>query len=349
MEVKPIKIGNKLIGPNEPCFVVAEAGINHQGELSIAKQLVDVAVFCGVDMVKFQKRSPSKMLTKAGLEKPYTGPNSFGRTYGEHRDALELSKEDYKELKKYCDEKRILFSASPWDHESADLLEELNVPCYKIGSPDMTNLPLIEHVAKKGKPVIISTGMATMAEVEESINHLKKFTDQIVILHCTSTYPSEFKDIHLNVLKTYMQKFQYPIGYSGHERGIAVTLAARVMGACMIEKHFTLDRTMKGGDHAASLEPDGLRRVVRDIRAFEIALGNGKKVLHESEKPIRVKLAKSVVAAKHIPAGAIITNDMLTAKSPGDGLPPKYCYLLVGRKTKVSIPEDEQIKEDMLE
>ncbi|MBU0535633.1 MAG: N-acetylneuraminate synthase family protein [Nanoarchaeota archaeon] len=343
-----VKIGNRIIGPGQPIFFIAEAGINHQGDIEIAKKLIDLAVVASADCIKFQKRNAKKMLTKAGLEKPYEGPHSFGKTYGEHRDALELSKEDYKELKKYCDSKGILFTASVWDEESAEFIDNLGVSFHKIGSADMTNHPLLEKVAKFGKPIMISTGMCTLDEIEETIRHIEKWNKQIILLHCVSTYPSKFEEINLNVMNT-LKKFGYPVGYSGHELGISTSLAAAAMGASVIERHFTLDRTMKGGDHAASLETSGIIKLGRDLRVFEKALGNEHKVLHESEKPIRMKLGKSVVSTRHIKKGEVITQDMLTTKSPADGLHPKYWYLLPGKKAARDIPEDVTIKKEDIE
>ncbi len=347
--IKPVKIGNKLVGPGQPCFVIAEAGINHQGQLSIAKELVDVAVLCKADAIKFQKRNAPLMLTKAALAAPYTGPHSFGATYGEHRKMLELSDADFKELKKYCDSRGIMFFASGWDESSIDFLDSLDVPCFKVPSADLICLPLLEHTAKKGKPIILSTGMATLQEVEEAVMHVKKWNNQIILMQCTSTYPSKFEELNLSVIDLYKEKFKIPVGYSGHELGIAVTLAAVVIGAQCVERHFTLDRTMKGGDHAASLEMDGLRRLVRDIRAFEIAKGKPEKHVWESEIPIRKKLAKSLVAKVTIPKGTVIKKSMLTYKSPGDGLPPKYYYNLEGKKALVDIEADTTIKEGMVE
>lgn len=338
--MKKVKIGNKLVGEGEPTFIVAEAGVNHQGELYIAKMLVDVAVDAKADAVKFQKRTIEKILTKEGLKRPYGGPHSFGETYGEHRRALELSGDDYKEIKRYCDEKGIIFLASAWDEDSADFLEKLHVPAYKIASADLTNTPLLEYIAQKGKPVILSTGMSNMDEIEHAVNSIKKYNDQLILMQCTSTYPSRFEDIHLEVIKTLSKKFNVPVGYSGHELGIAISLAAVALGAVMIERHFTIDRTMKGGDHAASLEPRGLKKLVRDIRAFENAKGSAEKRLLESEIPIRKKLAKSIISKIEIKKGTVITRDMLTVKGPGTGFAPYEMDLVIGKRAKRDIKED---------
>jgi len=332
--VKYIQIGNKKVGEGQPTFIIAEAGINHQGDIEIAIKLIDLAKEAGADLVKFQKRSIERILTKEGLEKPYDNPNSFGKTYGEHKRALELSNADYRILKKHADTKGILFSASPWDEESADFLESLGIPVYKIASPDLTNLPLLEHVAKKGKPVIVSTGMADLKEVEDAFNTITKYTSQLILMHCVSTYPANFEHLNLRVINMLKGKFGVPVGYSGHEPGIAVGAAAVAVGAVVIEKHFTLDRTMKGSDHAASLEISGIKKIIRDIRAVEKALGSTEKKLIPEEIPIRQKLAKSIVSKVKIPRDAKITRDMLTTKGPGTGISPGRIKEVIGKKTK---------------
>ncbi|MBU0581103.1 MAG: N-acetylneuraminate synthase family protein [Candidatus Margulisbacteria bacterium] len=347
--MKEIKIGTKLVGEGHPCFIIAEVGINHQGDINIAKKLIDVASFCGADAVKFQKRKIERILTKEGLDMSYDNLNSFGKTYGEHKYALELSEDDYLNLKTYAENKGLVFLASAWDEDSADFLESLGIDAYKVASADLTNLPLLEHISKKGKTIILSTGMATMEDVEEAVNHIKKWNDQLILLQCTSTYPCQFEEVNLNVMQTLKEKFDCPVGYSGHEKGIAISSAARALGACMIEKHVTLDRTMKGGDHAASLEPEGLRLIVRDVRSIEKALGKTEKELQESEIPIKKKLAKSLVSKAAIAKGTEITREMLTTKGPGTGLPPKYFYLLPGKKAIMDIPEDVVIKEEHIQ
>jgi sialic acid synthase len=336
-----ISIANKLVGGNHPTFFIAEAGINHQGDPLIAKRLIDLAVECKADCVKFQKRNVSRILTKEGLDKPYDNPNSFGATYGEHKLALELSYDTFRMLKEYCDEKDIIFTASGWDEESVDFLDSLGVPFFKMASADLTNFPLLEHTAKKGKPMVISTGMSDMDTVRCAVALVKEFNDQIVLLHCTSTYPAQHDDLNLNVIRTYIQEFpDCVIGYSGHENGIQVTLCAVVMGARVIERHFTLDRTMKGGDHAASLEKPGLERLVRDIHIFEKARGSYEKKFLPNEKPVFLKLAKSVVSAVPIQSGTIITKDMITTKGPGTGISPMKFKQVIGKKALKDIPND---------
>lgn len=347
--MKTIKIGNREIGDGHPTFVVGEIGINHQGSVEIAKKLIDLAALAEADAVKFQKRTPNLILTKEALNRPYTGPNSFGETYGKHREVLELSKDDYIEISKYCKEKNIMFFASVWDEVSADIMEQFNVPVYKIASADLTNQPLLEHVAKKGKPVILSTGMSKLEEVDIAVKSIQKYTDELVLMHCVSTYPSEFNQINLRGIEKLKKRYGIPVGYSGHERGIAISLAAVALGANLVERHITLDRTMKGGDHAASLEPQGLIKLIRDIRAFEEAMGTGDITIIEEEIPIRHKLGKSLVARKKIPRGTKIDKSMVIAKSPGTGLPPYRIGDVLGKNAKVEIQEDEQLGPENLQ
>ena len=278
---------------------------------------------------------------------PYVNSNSFGDTYGEHKKALELSETDYQSLLDFSNKNNIDFAASGWDEESIDFLDKLGVPFFKMASADITNFPLLEHTAKKGKPMIISTGMSDMDTVEKAVELISTFNKQIGILQCTSTYPTAFEQIHLNVINTFKEKFSdYVIGYSGHELGIAIPIASVSIGARIIERHFTLDRTMKGGDHAASLEPQGFKKMVRDIRNIEKAMGSHNKTIQESEIPIFKKLSKSIVSAIDIEVGDVITLDKITTKGPGTGISPMKIDSLIGKTAKVKIPIDSIILEE---
>ena len=342
-----LQLGNKNVGDGHPAFIIAEIGINHQGDVSIAKNLIQKAKECGADAVKLQKRSISRILTKSGLEMAYDNRNSFGKTYGEHKIALELSEADYHELNTYCKKMDIIFCASGWDEESIDFLDEMGIPFFKMASADLTNFPLLVHTAKKNKPMILSTGMADMKMVQAAYSQVNQINNQIAILQCTSTYPSAFSEVHLNVLQTFMKEFpDTVIGYSGHEQGIAISPVAVALGAKIIERHFTLDRTMKGGDHAASLEPQGFAKMVRDIRHIEEAMGSTEKKIQESEAPVFRKLAKSIVSAVDINSGDSITADMLTTKGPGTGISPMRLNDLIGKISKIGIPADQVIMEE---
>jgi sialic acid synthase SpsE len=342
-----LQLGNKNVGDGHPAFIIAEIGINHQGDVNIAQDLIQKAKECGADAVKFQKRSLTRILTKAGLDMAYDNRNSFGKTYGEHKKALELSEADYRELNIFCQKLDIIFCASGWDEESIDFLNELGIPFFKMASADLTNFPLLIHTAKKNKPMILSTGMADMKMVHAAFSQVNPINNQIAILQCTSTYPSAFSEVHLNVLQTYMKEFpDTVIGYSGHEQGIAIPPAAVALGAKIIERHFTLDRTMKGGDHAASLEPQGFAKMVRDIHHIEEAMGNTEKKIQESEAPVFRKLAKSIVSAVNISSGDSITANMLTTKGPGTGISPMRLNELLGKISKIDIPADQVIMEE---
>ena len=338
---KEIKINNYIIGDKQPCFIIAEAGINHNGQLHLAKKLVDLAVEAGAQAVKFQMRNLKEMYTKDLLKNPNLGEQSFQYMLPLLAE-FELSLDDYKILHKYCQKKDILFCATPFDKKSAKILNQyFDLPFFKIGSCDMVNFDLLEQVAKFKKPMIVSTGMSTMQEIEKTVNFFKKLKTEFALMHCNSTYPAPFDQINLKFIQTLKQKFQVPIGYSGHELGIAVSTAAVVSGANILERHITLDRTMKGPDHSASLEPAGIQKLVRDIRNIEKAQGNGIKFLSRGEVLNREVLGKSIVATKDIARGSIIKREMLAVKGPGKGLSPQYLFDLIGIKTKRDFKKDE--------
>lgn len=345
-----IEFDHKKVGENHPTYIIAEIGINHQGDVEIAKELIQKASEAGADAVKFQKRSVKRILTKEGLDAPYENPNSFGKTYGEHKKALELSESDYAELFAFAKAHNVSFIASGWDEESIDFLDDLGVAFYKMASADLTNFPLLEHTAKKNKPMILSTGMSDLDTVKKAYELVSKYNNQIAILQCTSTYPTSYEEIHLNVIRSYQKLFPDVVtGYSGHELGIAIPAAAVAMGAKIVERHFTLDRTMKGGDHAASLEPAGFKKMVRDIRNIEKALGSSEKTVQESEIKVFQKLGKSLVTLHDIDPDTIITREMLTTKGPGTGISPMKLGEVLGKKTKVHLQKDVIIKETDIE
>ena len=284
-----VKIANRLVGPGQPCFIVAEIGINHNGSVEIAKKLIDLAVESGCDAVKFQKRTVEVVYTPEELAKPRENP--FGPTNGDLKRGLEFGKEQYDEIDRYCREKGILWFASPWDEGSVDFLEQYDLPCYKIASASLTDNGLLRHIRSKGRPVILSTGMSTMEQIRHAVEFLGE--KDLIILHCVSTYPSETEEINLSVISTLSNEFpNIPIGYSGHEIGVAMSLAAAVMGACVVERHITLEQAMWGSDQSASLAPKGIRMLARDIRRFEVAKGDGIKRVVETEIPIMKKLRR---------------------------------------------------------
>ncbi|MCD6472937.1 N-acetylneuraminate synthase [Candidatus Aerophobetes bacterium] len=341
----------------DKCFIIAEAGVNHNGSLELAYKLVDVAVKAGVDAVKFQtfktENVVSKNAEKADYQKKTMGT---GESQFEMIKKLELPFEDFKKIKKYCDKKGIIFLSTPFDYESADFLESL-VPLYKIGSGEITNLPFLEYIAEKGKPIILSTGMSTLGEVEEAIttiinvnpsffdtSHLSPLTSHaspLTLLHCISNYPAEYEDVNLKAMLTLKEAFKLPVGYSDHTLGIEVPIAAVAMGATIIEKHFTLDKNLSGPDHRASLEPDELKAMVKAIRNVEKSLGDGIKRPTQSELQVMKVVRRSLVAKKDIRAGETVKESDMLVKRPATGIPPKFKEIVIGMKPTRSIKKDE--------
>jgi len=286
---KAVKIGNRSIGADRPCFIVAEIGINHNGDVELAKKLIDVAADAGCDAVKFQKRTVEVVYTPDELAKPRESP--WGKTNGDQKRGLEFGREQYAAIDAHCDERGILWFASPWDEGSVDFLERFDPPCHKIASASLTDDGLLRHIRSKGRPVILSTGMSTMGEVEHAVQVLG--TDGLVLMHTVSTYPAKTEDLNLRVIQTLARRFpDVPIGYSGHEHGTTRSVCAVALGACMVERHITLDRAMYGSDQAASLEPAGLKLMVDNIRLLEAALGDGVKRVIPAEVPIKEKLRR---------------------------------------------------------
>ena len=285
---REVRVGNILVGDNQPCFIIAEIGINHNGSLKDAKRLIDMAVSNGCNAVKFQKRTVDVVYSKEELERPR--PNVFGETNGDLKRGLEFGLEEYKEIDEYCKQKNIMWFASCWDKGSVDFIDQFNPPCYKIASASLTDDELLKYTKSKGKPILLSTGMSTMEEIEHAMEILGE--ENTIIYHCTATYPANSDEINLNCIKTLKEKFSCPVGYSGHERGIAPSILAVGLGACSVERHITLDRTNWGSDQAASLETPGLFHMVRDIRQVPMLLSDGKKVVYEREIPIRKKLRR---------------------------------------------------------
>lgn len=340
------QIGKFMVGDGHPTFIIAEIGINHQGKESIAREMIHQAAECGVNCVKFQKRTIDRILTREALDRPYTGPTSYGATYGEHRRNLELSEEAYYRLKETAEREGMAFLASAWDEEAADFLDALGVEAYKMASADLINIPLIEHIARKGRPIILSTGMSTDEDVDRAVAAVRKHTMAYALLQCCSAYPCSAENINLRVIPHFKEKHGCVVGYSGHERGIAISTVAVAMGAQIVERHFTLDRTMRGSDHAASLEPPGLHKLVRDIRTIEKAMGAADKTMQEEEIPLKGKLAKSVATATALAPGVPITEEMLTIKGPGTGIAPWRISEVIGRKPTREIPADKILTEE---
>ena len=338
------------IHDDSDCYVIAEIGHNHQGNLETAKELFRVAKECGANAVKLQKRDNRSLYTRELYNKPYDHENSFGATYGEHREALEFGWDEYVELKRYAKEIGITFFATAFDFKSADFLAELDMPAFKIASGDLTNIPLLKYVARFQKPMLISTGGGTMEDVQRAYDAVMPINPQLCIMQCTSGYPCAFEEMNLRVITTYRERFpDIVIGLSAHDNGIAMALVGYILGARIIEKHFTLNRAMKGTDHAFSLERPGLRRLVRDLRRARVALGDGIKRPYPSEKAAMYKMGKKLVAARDLPAGHILTYEDVAIKSPNDGLPPYELDNVIGMRTRRPLKEDENIMFEDLE
>ena len=286
--MREVRLGDRPVGDGHPAFVLAEIGINHNGDVGVAKKLIDVAVFAGCEAVKFQKRTVDVVYTPAELAKPRESP--FGETNGDLKRGLEFGLAEYQEIDAYCRSKGIAWTASCWDEGSVDFIDQFDPPFYKIASASLTDDALLRHTRAKGKPIVLSTGMSTLEQVDHAVEVLGK--DDLVILHACSTYPAQYPELNLRVIPALRERYGVPIGYSGHETGIASSVAAAVLGACVVERHVTLDRSLWGSDHAASLEPNGIIRVIRDIRLVEQALGDGAKTLLQSEIAIMQKLRR---------------------------------------------------------
>lgn len=340
-----IKIGRRAIGNNYPVFVIAEAGVNHNGRLSLAKKLIDAAKDAGADAVKFQTFKTECLVTAQAPKAAYQKRQTGGDAQATMLKALELSIEDFYELQRYCVKKNILFLSTPFDFESAKFLKQLNVPAYKISSGDLTNIPLLQQIASYRKPIILSTGMANLAEIQEAVRAIYKSGNKnVVLLHCTSNYPAAFPEINLRAMLTMRDKFKVPVGYSDHTLGTEVAVAAVALGACVIEKHLTLDTKMSGPDHAASLSPVEFTQMVKAIRNIEVALGNGSKMPFPSEMEVAKIARKSVVAALPIRKGQRLTEDLLTIKRPGTGIPPSFLMEILGRKLNKDVECDHVLQ-----
>ncbi len=348
---KKNKIGDRFIGSGEPVFIIAEAGVNHNGDVNLAKRLIDIAVESGADAVKFQTFHADKVVNctaeKADYQKSTTPPDE---SQYEMLKKLEFSDDIFQELSAYAKKKKILFLSTPFDIESVDLLDRIGVPAYKIPSGEITNFPLLKKIAEKKKTIILSTGMATLGEVEDAFQYLKKCgAEDIVLLHCTTNYPASINSINLRAMDTLRCAFQVPVGYSDHTEGITIPIAAVAMGASVLEKHFTLDRMLSGPDHKASLESPELQAMVKAIRDVESARGNGIKEPNEDEEIIKKVARRSIVARCDIKAGTFLKENDLAIKRPGTGIEPKYLEFIAHRKARSLIQKDQVIRWDMIE
>jgi sialic acid synthase len=341
--MRELIIDGTRIADDEPAYVIAELGHNHGGSLDTAKEMIRMAASCGVSAVKLQKRDNANLYTQKLLDEPYENENSFGKTYGEHRAALEFGREEYQACQSVAQARNVTLFATAFDERSADFLMEIGVPAIKVASGDLTNTPLLKHLASFGVPIVLSTGGGLPSDIDRALSCLS--TAQVAVLHCTASYPvRDFSELNLRCILTLRNRYpDLVIGWSGHDTGIAMALVAYTFGARLIEKHVTLNRTAKGTDHAFSLEPAGLRRLVRDLERARVAVGDGVKTRYLSEDgPLR-KMAKSLVAARDLAAGTVLRDGDLVSKSPAGGLPPYLKDALIGFPLAEALAYDHPI------
>ena len=333
---KTISLGNKIVGSTNPTFIIAEIGLNHNGKLELAKKLIRAAKESGADAVKFQKRD-LKSLYKSDI---YKNPNKDSQSTSylfEIFKKFELSNKEFIELKKYCNHIGIIFFCTPFDIKSAEFLHSIDVPFFKVSSSDLTNIPLINYIVNTNKPLILSTGMSQVAEIDFTYNFLIKKNAEFAFMHCVSTYPTAFKDVNLKMIELLHNRYKVPVGYSGHERGIVVSIGAAAIGAKILERHFSLNRSWEGPDHNISLTPSGFKKMVERIRVIDSALGSGIKTMSRGEYLTREIFAKSLSARTNITKGEIITYEMIDIKAPGKGLNPQKIDEILGKKAKRDI------------
>ena len=341
---RQLSIDGTTINDASDCYVIAEIGHNHQGDVEKCKELFRVAKSCGTNAVKLQKRDNRTLFTKEMYNSKYNSENAFGDTYGAHREFLEFGVDEYQELKRYAKELGITFFSTAFDVNSADFLARLDMPAYKIASGDLTNIPLLQHVARIGKPMVLSTGGGTAEDVRRAYEAVRPINSQIAILQCSAGYPPAWDELNLRVIETFRRDFpDVVVGLSSHDSGIAMALVGYVLGARIIEKHFTLNRAWKGTDHAFSLEHSGMEKLVRDLKRARIALGDGVKRRYESELKPLYKMAKKIVLARDLPKDHVLSLNDLAIRSPNDGMPPYEIEKLVGKRLKRAMPEEYSI------
>jgi N,N'-diacetyllegionaminate synthase len=350
VKLSTIQIGDRAVGDGQPCYIIAEAGVNHNGDIALAKQLVDIAVTAGTNAVKFQTFRAEQVVTPSAPKAPYQMlATDAAESQLDMIRKLELSAEAHQELFVYCADKGITFLSSPFDYESAALLDRLGVEAIKVPSGEITNTPFLKYVAEFRKPILLSTGMSTLADVERAVDTIRgAANNSIVLLHCVSSYPAPTADVNLRAMRTLRSAFGVPTGYSDHTLDPDISIAAVAMGACVIEKHFTVDRKLTGPDHKASLEPDELNALVARIRNVETAMGDGRKCSAECESTTADVARKSLVAARDIAKGETMTDDMIAARRPGTGLSPYLGEKLVGRRAAQDISAGTLLDFEML-
>ena len=343
-----IEIDQKKIGEGQPTYIIAEIGINHNGCVEIAKKLIDIAVEAKADAVKFQKRDISSLYKDDVLKNPNIDSQGL-EILLDVLNEVEFNNSDYSEIIQYCKNSGITFLCTAWDKKSVDFLEKFDIPAYKIASADLTNFPLIQYLCEKNKPLIVSTGMSTMDEIERTVKFIKNNNASFILLHSNSTYPSPTELLNLNLIPELKQKFNVPVGYSGHESDIIPSVTASNLGAVLIERHITLDKNMKGLDQAASLEPEELKILIKYVRESEKAKGEAIKKMTRGEILQREVLAKSLICSKKISSGEIFTENNIEVKGPSKGLSPQFYYEILGKKSTRNINVGDFLQEIDLE
>lgn len=344
-----VKVGDRWVGEGEPCFIVAEAGANHDRKLSQARELIDVAVDAGADAVKFQVYSAESLYSRKTPQFSYLKELDAGKSTYEVIRENELPREWLAELATYCQNKGIIFIATPFDEEAIDQLYEIGAFAYKWASFEIVDLPLLRYAASKGKPMLLSTGMCNLADIQEAVDTVYSTgNEDIILLHCTSLYPTQPNQVNLRIMDTMKNVFHLPVGFSDHTLGITVPIAAVARGSCVIEKHFTLSRKLKGPDHPFALEPEELKQMVRAIREVEESLGSPIKKMIPEEEEMATLGRRSIIARVNIARGTKITEDMLIIKRPGYGIKPKFLNIIIGRGAKRDIEKDDIITWEMI-
>ena len=346
-EKNTINISETLIGKDYPCYIIGEIGINHNGDIHIAKKLIDVAVTAGANAVKFQKRNLDSLYRLEVLENPNIESQGL-EILLDVLKKVELSDSDYYEIIKYCNEKNITFLCTAWDTKSVDFLESIDISAYKIASADLTNFPLIQYISRTKKPILISTGMSTMEEIEKTVNFLKERDANFLLLHSNSTYPAPVDTLNLSLIPHLKSKFQLPIGYSGHEQGIIPSVTAAILGAVLIERHITLDKTMDGIDQSSSLELLEFSQLIKFIRESENSIGTPIKKMTRGEILQKEVLGKSLVSLCDIEIGEIFSENNLEVRGPAKGLSPQFFYEIQGKKSNRSIKKSSYLQSDDL-
>lgn len=347
--MKEITIGSKKIGDNHPVFIIAEAGSNHNRNLQQAKKLIEVAAEVEADAVKFQTYSAETMYSKKTVTPYYLEGKMEQKSVWQLIKDIELPREWQGELADYSRSHGLIFLSTPFDYPAIKELEELNILAYKIASFEIVDLPFLKEIAKQNKPIILSTGMASLGDIEDALNAIKEVSNvEIALLHCAINYPPPLEDLNLKAIQTLKQAFQVPVGFSDHTMSTTIPAVCVALGACIIEKHYTLDRTLKGPDHIFALEPSELKEMIKNIRDTELALGTSEKKLSKSEENLYKLARRSIIAKKNIPKGKIIEKSDLTIKRPGYGIPPKFLDIVIGRKANKDIEIDDILTWDMI-